>query len=107
MRGFLAMAALALSVSATTSALAQSYTEEVVPNNDTCYRVMYKKQVDLVNPQGVLQQPSSNEFRSNIIYQHGGVARNVYNPAIYLETRTVVSPEYYSMRPTGCPRRLR
>ena len=107
MRSSLSVYVLAFSVLASVSAQAQTFTEEVVPNNDLCYRVIYKKQVDLVNPQGVLRQAASNEFRTNIVYQQGGVARNVYNPALYEETRTMVSPEYYSMRPTACPRRYR
>ncbi|AWN36756.1 hypothetical protein [Methylobacterium radiodurans] len=111
MRRTLYLAIIAGAATLSNAAFAQgydpSYTEQVVPQNDRCYKVRYHRQVDLVNPKGILRETESRDFRKAIIYQRGGFARNAYNPAIYEETRTVLSPEYYSMVPTGCGRRIR
>lgn len=99
--------AVMLFVTAAQAQYNPTYTQEVVPQNDACYRVIYHRQVDLVNPQGILRQGPSTTLQQNIIHQRGGFARDAYNPAVYQETRSTLSPEYYSMRPVGCPRRFR
>jgi hypothetical protein len=98
-----AFAAIGVSiVIAPSIASADIYLERVTPQNDRCYQVNYHQQVDQVNTRGRLISGPSRSFVPSIVKQVGGTARDVYNPAIYLTTRRMVRPEYYSMVPTGC-----
>lgn len=84
-------------------ALAETYTVLVTPQNDRCYTINYHQQVDLVNTKGALVSAAGRSFSYNIVKQVGGTARDAYNPAIYIETRRTIAPEYYSLAPAGCP----
>lgn len=84
-------------------AAAETYTVLVTPQNDRCYTINYHQQVDLVNTKGSLVSGPSRAYSYNIVKQVGGTARDAYNPAIYLESRRTIAPEYYSMAASGCP----
>ena len=84
-------------------ASAETYTVLVTPQNDRCYTINYHQQVDLVNTKGALVSGPSRAYSYNLVKQVGGTARDAYNPAIYLESRRTIAPEYYSMAPAGCP----
>lgn len=84
-------------------AAAETYTVLVTPQNDRCYTVNYHQQVDLVNTKGIPVSGPSRSFSYDIKKQVGGTARDAYNPAIFIETRRTIAPEYYSLAPSGCP----
>ena len=96
--GTIVAAALVPSIAA-----AETYTVLVTPQNDRCYTINYHQQVDLVNTKAAIVSGPSRAYSYNIIKQVGGTARDVYNPAIYLESRRTIAPEYYSLAPSGCP----
>jgi hypothetical protein len=87
--GFLALTAAA--------AEAKTYTVEVTPNNDKCYIVNYVPATYLVNTRGKLVKGERRVWVGEIADGNTIYHRRV--PATYLETRTLVEADHYSLSP--------
>lgn len=91
--------AVVISAASSFSAQARIVQEEYQPQNDTCYTVNYRQQIDAVNTRGRLARREYHELEFN---PARGVARSVYTPPVFIETRRVVEPEHYSLSPVRC-----
>lgn len=99
MSNFLVRALLltVVSVPMASSAYALTYTEEVTINPIECsYQRVYVPAQVQVNTRGRLVRGSSRGFVVN-----GDTWNYVNNPATYIETRRVVSPDHYTLVPVS------
>jgi hypothetical protein len=98
-----AVAALAAALSlAVGAAEARQKTVEVVPQNKTCFDVDYVPALYSVNSRGKLARKAGVQTSYAIVEQVGGTATVTRQPAIYIETRKLVEPDHYTMRPVAC-----
>jgi hypothetical protein len=84
------------------NAQAQTYLESYTPNNDRCFDVTYRQQVDRVNTRGVRIHGPSYQPVPHFASKVGGRIVQQYNAPVFLETRTTVVPEHYSLRRVSC-----
>lgn len=101
MRAYI-LAVAAAAILASGPAFARKNTVEVVPDNKACFDVTYVPALYAVNTRGKLARGESRERVYDIVEQVGGTATYTRHPAIYLETRKLLEPDHYSMRPAAC-----
>jgi hypothetical protein len=101
MRAYI-LAGAAVAVLASSPAWARKNTVDVVPDNKSCFDVTYVPALYQVNTRGKLARKASVEKVYDLVDQVGGTAAIVRHPAIYIETRKLLEPDHYSMRPTAC-----
>lgn len=82
------------------TAEAREYTVEVTPDNRTCYQVNYIPATYKVNTRGHLVRGASRDWEGTIA--DGNVIVHRRNPAVYIEKRTLVEADHYSLRKVSC-----
>jgi len=89
-----AAAALALS---STSSLAGTWTIKETPNHDTCYVVNYMPATYNINPKGIKVRGSQTVWKGE--YKDGNKVYYHTDPAVYIQTKTLIEADYYSLVP--------
>ena len=75
---------------------------EVTPDNKRCYAIDYVPALYQVNSRGKLMRARGVRRDYAIVDQVGGTASFTTVPAVYMESRRLVEPDHYTMRPTAC-----
>lgn len=96
-----ALVAVAILVAAG-PAMARQSKVEVTPNNKSCFEIAYVPAVYAVNTKGKLMRKEGVDRSYAIVEQVGGTATFTRQPAVYMEKRTLLEPDHYSMAPVGC-----
>jgi hypothetical protein len=86
-----------------TEANARQRVVDVTPSNRQCFTIDYVPQLVRVDTRGRLVQREGRSTTYNITHNVGGTAVIQRNPAIFMERRTVVEQDHYTMRPAACP----
>ena len=97
-----AVAVAAVGVLAT-EANARQRVVDNTPSNRNCFVIDYVPQLVRVDTRGRLVQREGRSTTYNIVHNVGGTAVIQRNPAIFMERRTVIEQDHYTMRPAPCP----
>lgn len=82
--------------------MARQKVVDVIPDNKSCFDVDYVPALYAVNTRGKLVRAPYVDRSYVIVEQVGGKAVFTRQPAVYLETRKLLEPDHYTMRPAGC-----
>ncbi len=86
-----------------TQAEARTRVVDNTPSNRQCFTIEYVPQLVRVDTRGRLVRPEGRATTYNIVHNVGGTAVIQRNPAIFMERRTVIEQDHYTMRPAPCP----
>lgn len=93
-------ATIAVAVLGVTAASAETYTvREAQSRYVACYERVYVPATIEVNTRGELVRAESEEWQTS-----GAHWNRVRNPSVYIQTRTVIEDDHYTLVRKSCPR---
>ncbi|MBU1175875.1 MAG: hypothetical protein KKH72_10785 [Alphaproteobacteria bacterium] len=81
------------------AAFAKTYTVTGYPNNDKCYLVEHIPATYEVNTKGIKVKGESSGWSA---ISPGKIAKYSTSPAVYIQTKSLIEADHYSLVPTGC-----